>query len=86
MVRRLVGSFVKEGTSEGACDALDEAEAFEAVRDRLISTNCIAWKIGVLSRPTSLPCLTSPHSKGLCGRVRRYKVLFDSLTLRTLRL
>ena len=45
VVRRLVGSFVKEGTSEGAREALDEAEAFEAVRDRLISTRDVSFDV-----------------------------------------
>ena len=45
MVRRLVGSFVKEGTSEGAYETLDEAEAFEAVRDRLISTSDVSFDV-----------------------------------------
>ena len=45
MVRRLVGSFVKEGTSEGAYEPLDEAEAFEAVRERLISTREVSFDV-----------------------------------------
>ena len=45
VVRRLVGSFVKEGTSEGAYEALHEAEAFDAVRDRLISMRDVSFDV-----------------------------------------